>query len=136
MLHPQLLGELLAAEVEVARERLGGRCDSLLVHGPMVVCAVTTNGHAHTLALDATRYDAEPLALSVTDASGATVPAADWPPGLYYSEHPVLHRPWSCTRGTFEYHLYPGHHTEPWDAIRREIRLADLLDHLLRKCGR
>lgn len=135
MLHPHLLTELLAAEVEVARDRVAGRYETLDLDGTTVTCTTVIAGVVYRIALNGDAYDAEPLKLAVVDPAGTPLPAASWPPGLSYGEHPVLGRPWACVRGTFEYHLYPGHHAESWDGIRREVRLADLLDHLLRKAG-
>ena len=49
--------------------------------------------------------------------------------------HPVTGEPFACVRGTWEYYLHTSHHQERWDAHRPRLRLADLLDHLLRKAG-
>jgi hypothetical protein len=39
-------------------------------------------------------------------------------------------------QGTYEYHTHPGHAADSWDRYRHQLRLAQLLDHLLRRCGR
>jgi len=55
--------------------------------------------------------------------------------GLAAGVHPVTGEPFACVRGTWEYYLHTSHHQERWDAHRPRLRLADLLDHLLRKAG-
>jgi hypothetical protein len=45
-------------------------------------------------------------------------------------------RPFACVQGTFEYHCHPSHLNDRWDTYRSTIRLADLVDHLLRNRGR
>ena len=135
MLHPRIVGEMLDSEIEVAASRLAGRFTRLSRSGTTVICEFE-NGRAYRLALDGREYDSEALRLSFVDSNGLPVPGSEWPPGLYSGEHPVLLVPWACVQGTYEYARYPGHHEQSWDAIRYEIRLVDLLDHLLRKCGR
>jgi hypothetical protein len=135
MLHPRIVGEMLDSEIEVARSRLAGRFTTLERIGTTAVCEFDINGK-YRLALDAHEYDSEALRLSFLDESGAALPASGWPPGLCNGEHPVLAVPWACVNGTYEFTRFPGHHEQSWDSIRYEIRLADLLDHLLRKCGR
>ena len=50
--------------------------------------------------------------------------------------HPVLNRPFACIRGCAEYYCHPSHLQERWDTLRNTLRLADLLDHALRRAGR
>ena len=137
MLHPAVVAELLEQEAAVAREAHGRRFASLEVVGTDVVCHITgTDKGDVLLRLDGSRYDAEPLGVTVVSPDGVVAPAQLWPGSLHHSDHPTLRRPWSCTRGCFEYHQFPGHSNEPWDVYRHEIRLVDLLDHLLRKAGK
>jgi len=137
MLHPDIRREMLEDEVAVAEERLGGRIAALSSTADDVSCRfVSPNGRTYHLRFDARWYDAEPLRLSVVDEQGKALPASEWPPGLCHSQHPVLGVPFACVRGTYEYHAHPSHLPDRWDRYRSRIRLADLLDHLLRKCGR
>ncbi len=137
MLHPTVLRELLYDDVAVARDRLAGRAQDIVADGHIVYCHFQApGGGSYCLRLDGRAYDAEPLRLSAVDADGRPLPASGWPPGLYHSEHPVLKVPFACVQGTYEYHTYPGHLVDVWDRYRHGLRLADLLDHLLRKCGR
>lgn len=83
-------------------------------------------------------YDRLPLSLSFLGVDGVPLAASDWPVGLAYPGlHPVLKRPWACLRGTLEYHLFPGHTAggDSWDASRADLRLADVIDHVLQRCG-
>jgi len=131
MLHPQLLAELLDDEVAVAAG-LGDRAESLGHDGRYVRCRVCgRDGSLLWL-----RMDAAGFAVDVCDDAGETVVLERWPAGLAHNIHPVHGRPWVCTRGTAEYHTYPGHHVERWDTYRATLRLPDLLDHLLRRAGR
>ncbi|MFI5062968.1 MAG: hypothetical protein ACHP9Z_03200 [Streptosporangiales bacterium] len=137
-LHPAVVADLLEAESAVARERLGDRLSGLSVDSGRVVAVFNAHGRAWRLCLDGTHYDALPLALSVIDENGDPEPRENWPPGLAYEQvpgHPVLHRPWACLRGTLEYHMYPGHSADAWEFSRGDLRIADVLDHLLQKCG-
>lgn len=134
-LHPHIVADLLDEEAAVARERLGPRCASIEVQGTNVLCGIEVTGHIYTLRLDGADYDSSPLGLSVVDDDGAAVPADGWPPGLNHGTHPILQRPFCCAQGTIEYHVHPSHTSDSWDKYRDQIRLADLLDHLLRRAG-
>jgi len=135
-LHPLVLAELLAAEADVARERLAGRVDSVSAEGDHVVVSFRAHDQLWRLRLDGAEYDAKPLAVSVVDDAGATVGVEAWPPGLAYGgDHPFVHRPWVCIRGTFEYHTYPGHTADGWERYRGNLRLPDVVSHLLEKVG-
>lgn len=136
MLHPLVLADLLEDEVAVASERLGHRAAGLRHDGRYVTCPLRPDGDgSRSLVLDGRSYDAEPFQVMVCGLDGLGLPAGGWPRGLVHSVHPVLGRPFACVRGTYEYHLFPGHHQDRWDAHRSRLRLADLLDHLLRRAG-
>lgn len=80
-------------------------------------------------------YDAEPLSLTVVDATTrASVPGPEWPGNLYFGEHPSLKRPFACIRGLYEYHTHFSH-LEPWDRCRYSLRFPLLLSHVLSKSG-
>lgn len=134
MLATAVLAELLEDEVAVARDRLADRVAMLTVDGTAVLCQ--PRGLDQILRLDGRGYDAEPFRFSVVDGAGEPLPGAAWPPGLHHSQHPVLDVPFACVQGTYEYHLHPGHVADRWDRYRHRLRLAQLLDHLLQKCGR
>ncbi len=135
-LHPTVLADLVAAEADVARERLRGRVDSVDAAADHVVVSFRAHDQVWRLRLDGPEYDARPLAVSVIDATGAAVTADQWPPGLAYGgEHPVARRPWTCIRGTLEYHTYPGHTADGWERYRGSLRMADVIAHLLEKAG-
>lgn len=137
-LHPDVLLDLLETEADVARGRLGSRLSTLTAHGNRVVAIFSAHGRDWRLCLDATHYDMLPPSLSIIDEEGHPQPRENWPPGLAYQQvpdHPVLHRPWTCLRGTLEYHMYPGHSADPWEFSRGDLRIADILDHILQKCG-
>jgi hypothetical protein len=136
MLHPVVLAELLDDEVAVAAERLGSRGAGLVHDGRHVRCSLgSVDDSRRWLRLDGLRYDGEPFRVAVCGPDGVPLPIGGWPAGLAHSVHPVTGEPFACVRGTWEYYLYPGHHQERWDAHRPRLRLADLLDHLLRKAG-
>lgn len=42
----------------------------------------------------------------------------------------ALHTPWTCLRGTLEYHLFPGHTAgeDRWNANRADHRIGDVID--------
>jgi hypothetical protein len=135
-LHPEVLADMLEAEASVARDRLGHRASALSVTGACVIVVFGAPDLTWRLSLDGTHYDALPFAVSVIDENGQPQSRENWPPGLAHGdEHPVLHRPWACLRGTLEYHMYPGHSADPWEFSRGDLRAADILDHLLQKCG-
>lgn len=137
MLHPTLLAELLDDEIRVARGRLGDRAPSLGHDGRYVRCLVPSRDDTPVwLRLDGKGYDAEPFGLDVCDAGDMPVELHRWPGTLGYAIHPVHQRPFACIQGVAEYFTYPGHHQERWDAYRTRLRLAELLDHLLKKAGR
>ena len=136
-LHPAIVADLLDSEIEVAQQRLGDRISGLTRSGTDVRCVLAdTNVGRAVLLLDAAGYDAEPMKLTVLDGAGRVLPGAAWPGALYYTEHPILGRPFACVQGSYEYHCHPSHLADPWDAHRRRIRLAELLDHLVGKAGR
>lgn len=133
MLHPVVLNEMLDDEIAAAEERLGGRLGSVQRDGPQIVVELDEDLR---IELDGQRYDAEPFRVRVTDSNGTTVPHEAWPPGLSLGQHPVFDRPFACVQGTYEYHAHPSHLTDHWALYRNELRLPDILDHLLRKAGR
>jgi hypothetical protein len=136
MLHPVVLADLLDDEVAAAAERLGNRAAGLVHDGRHVRCPLRLAGDSRRwLSLDGQQYDGEPFRVAVCGPVGAPLPIDGWPPGLAHSVHPVTGEPFACVRGTWEYYLHPSHHQERWDAHRPRLRLADLLDHLLRKAG-
>jgi hypothetical protein len=137
MLHPTLAAEMLDAELEVARARLGDRVSAVTRSGTTIQLLFrSVDGQPVRLELDGARYDAEPFRVAVVDDAGGVVEHGQWPAGLSHSIHPVLGRPFACVQGTFEYHCHPSHLNDRWDIYRSTIRLADLVDHLLRKSGR
>ena len=135
MLHPTLTASILDAEIAVASERLGDRVRRFCRTGTVVDVEVTNGA---IVRFDGARYDAEPYDVSIVDAVGAhgrMLPGESWPSGLNHGIHPVLGRPFICIRGTGEFHVHPSHLTDPWDAYRGRLALADLLDHILRRIG-
>jgi hypothetical protein len=137
MLQPTLAAEMLDAELEVARARLGDRVSAITRSGTTIqVLFWSPGGQPVRLELDGARYDAEPFRVAVVDDGGGVVEHGRWPAGLSHSVHPVLGRPFACVQGTFEYHCHPSHLNDRWDTYRSTIRLADLVDHLLRNRGR
>lgn len=133
MLHPTVLQEMLDDEIAAAAERLGVRLPTTTRNGSRVTVELEPNLR---LELDGRRYDSEPFRVQVTDAQGVPVSHEAWPPGLSLGQHPVLNRPFACVQGTYEYHAHPSHLTDHWALYRNQLRLSDLLDHLLRKAGR
>lgn len=135
MLHSAVAGDLLGMEAAVAREAHGRRVASIAQLGTDILCSLDPDG-ATVLRFDGARYDAEPLGFTVVDDAGLVLAPARWPSGLCHGIHPILHRPWACIRGCAEYHTYPGHNNDPWDVYRSQIRLVNLLDHVLRRIGK
>ena len=136
-LHLALLDEMLHDEVTVARERLGDRIVELRVEGTDIICRLEdTNVGTALLRFAARDYDAEPMQFAVITPTGEVAAPAAWPGNLFHSIHPILGRPLSCTQGTYEYHCYPGHTADRWDAHRAMLRFPHLLEHLVRKAGR
>jgi hypothetical protein len=135
-LHPRVVNDLLAAEAAVARARLGSRVSAVSADGDRVTADFAVHGRKLRICLDGMHYDAMPFAVSLFDEAGRQLPGQEWPPGLAHGpDHPVLHRPWACIRGTLEYHMYPGHSSDAWESSRGDLRTADILDHLLQKIG-
>jgi hypothetical protein len=136
-LHPALRAELLEDELGVARARLGDRVAGIERHDALIrVPMAAQDGCPVFLVLDGTGYDAEPFGLTVTDTDGAVAALPMWPGQLAHSVHSVLNRPFACIRGCSEYYSFPGHHQDRWDTVRATLRLAELLDHALRRAGR
>lgn len=137
-MHHLLVEQLIAEEVERVRgnDLLRDRV-RLEQEGTRVLAHARRPDRSVLLALDGPNYDAEPLALMALDPeSREPLVGSAWPPGLAYGqEHSVLHRPWSCLRGTYEYYLWPGHNVESWDQQRYAIDLPTLIGHLLNKAG-
>jgi hypothetical protein len=135
-MHRELVEQLIAGEVERALgdDRLRDRVQLEQEGTCVLVHALRTDGPV-LLALDGPNYDAEPFALMALDPETSSPLAADaWPGNLAYGqEHTVLHRPWSCLQGTYEYYRWPGHHTESWDQHRYHVDLPTLIGHLLKK---
>lgn len=133
-LHVTVVTEMLEDEAESIRLVLGDQIEKIEVVGVRVLIKPKAwNGR--WLRLDGSEYDQRPLKVAVL---GDTLePTGDWPGQLRYGQdlHPILNVPWSCTRGTYEYHAYPGHAAETWDQFRATIRMRHLVAHILRKAG-
>jgi len=136
-LHPAVAEELLEAEIDAARLRLGDRITMITREGTDVFCRVDgTNVGSVTIRLEGREFDAEPFRVAVVDERGVVVPHEGWPGSLSLGPHPLLGRPFACIQGTYEYHAHPTHLADRWDTYRNQIRLPQLLDFLLRKAGR
>jgi hypothetical protein len=133
-LHPALRDRLLDAELTVLEERLGGHGVMASRTGASILVRAPELGDDRLLVLDAAGYDTEPVGVAITTAAGHPVPGWRWPRALYRGQHPVLRRPFSCVRGTHDYHAHPAHDHDPWDDHRSRLRLADVVDHILRRC--
>lgn len=133
MLHPAVLHEMLETEVQVAKERLGSSISFIEVTGADVRCVLRTPGKQDALLLfQGGDYDAEPFRVSVVRPDWTLLPGNEWP-GAPILDHPVLHRPFICIQGTYEYHAHPSHFADTWDKYRSHLRLAELLLHLRRR---
>jgi hypothetical protein len=136
-LHPALLLEMLEEEVSGAQDRLGDRIAALDIVGTDIICRLekTNVGTAH-LRFAAANYDAEPMSFAVITAAGEIAEQSKWPGQLFHAIHPSLERAMACVQGTYEYHSFPGHTADRWDAHRLTLRLPHLLDHIVRKAGK
>jgi len=134
MLHRTVLNEMLDDEIATAEECLGGRVESISRTGPTISVHLGPDGPL--IELDGRRYDSEPYRVRLVDPAGEPLTHEQWPAGMSLGQHPVLDRPFACIQGTYEYHAHPSHLTDHWSTYRNTIRLADLIDHLLRKAGR
>ncbi len=136
-LHPVLLNEMLADEMEATRLRLEGRFESIERDGSdLYVRLADTNVGKATVRFAGSGYDAEPFHVAVVTGHGDIAPQAQWPAGLFHSVHPILDRGFVCIRGTFEYHSHPSHLEDAWCAYRQTLRLPQLLGHILKKVGK
>jgi len=136
--HRSLVNELIAEEVERARADDLLRERVRLEHeGTRVLAHARRPDRDVLLALDGPNYNAEAFALMALDPqTREPLPGPSWPPGLAFGgDHPVLVRPWSCLRGTYEYYRHPSHVAESWDQDRYGRELPTLLRHLLDKAG-
>jgi hypothetical protein len=135
MLHPDVLADLLDAEVQLARDFLGPRAADLRRDGNHLTMTLRRPDGQWTLRLDGTRFDSEPYDVAIVDSSAEILPLEAWPPGFAHGVHPVLGVPWVCVSGTRGFYLFEGHHGERWDAVRFSARADTLLDRLLTKVG-
>ncbi|GAA1292210.1 hypothetical protein [Saccharothrix xinjiangensis] len=134
-LHPAVLADLLDAEVELARSRLGARAFDLHRDGDALLMSLVRPDGSWTLRLDGARYDAEPFDVALVDDDGAVLPVERWIPNLAGGIHPVLGVPWVCVSGTRGYYMHQSHYAERWDAVRYLQRAESLIAHLLAKVG-
>lgn len=124
---------ILEADLLVAQEQLAHRGVRLERKGHIVELGFPALVPGTVIVLDGRNYDAAPLSLSVADADRRPVDASRWPPGLCHSIHPVTGRPFACLQGLAEYFSHPSHGGDSWDRYRNQIRLVDLVEHILRK---
>ncbi len=128
---------MLEEEVSVARDRLGDRIAAIDIVDTDITCRLegTTVGTVF-LRFAAINYDAEPMSFAVVTDTGEIAEQAAWPGGLFHSIHPSLGRAMACVQGTYEYHSFPGHTSDRWDAQRATLRFPHLLDHIVGKAGK
>jgi hypothetical protein len=133
-LHPAVVAEMLEVEADSVRQRLGGYIDELELDGTRVLIR-PKSWSGRWMCLDGSEYDQRPLRLSVLDAERQQTD--DWPGKLRAGSerHPILHEPWACIRGTYQYHAYPGHAEETWDQFRIGIRMVHLVTHILKNAA-
>lgn len=137
-MHRSLVKALIAEEVErvqlddLLRDRV-----QLEQRSTRVLARAGEPDREVLLTLDGPNYDAEPFQLMALDPTNEEPLAGTaWPGALAFGgDHPVLVRPWSCTRGTYEYYKHPSHVAESWDQDRHRRDLPTLLRHLLNKAG-
>jgi hypothetical protein len=137
-MHRRLVEELIAEEVERARadDLLRGRVE-FEQRRARVLARARRHETPVLFAFDGPNYNAEPFQFMVLNSSTEEPLAGhEWPPGLYFgSDHPLLARPWTCTRGTYEYFKHSSHVADSWDRYRYSLDLPTLLRHLLNKAG-
>jgi hypothetical protein len=128
---------MLADEAAGAQARHGSRLDTIELASTDIYCRVAlSEDDTVTFRFGGAGYDAEPFQVAVVTEDGDIAPPSGWPPGIGYSVHPILERPFICIRGTYEYHCHPSHLTDSWAAYRQSLRLPQLVGHLLRRVGR
>jgi hypothetical protein len=140
-LQTAVLADLLEGEAAVARTSLGDRIHRLEVLSPNVVVEIDDGSALWRLQLDGTYYDEEPFRVAAVGSDDQLLTYEGWPHWLRYEgvpQHPVMHRPWACLRGTYEYHTFPGHTAgdDAWAVSRSDLRLPELLDHICQRAGR
>lgn len=126
----------LDREIEVAQAQHASRGGRLERSGLNVRLWLPGMQIGTAIELDGSAYDAEPFSVRVVGQDGQPLSADRWPPGLFHSQHPVLHRPFACLQGVLEYHLHPSHLGDSWDRYRQTIRLVDLVGHIIIKVAR
>ena len=137
-MHPKLVEELIAEEVERVRADDLLRDHVRLEQRRRRVLAYARRGDTEVVfSFDGPNYNAEPFQFTVVDAETLEpLPAGQWPPGLEFgSPHPSLQRAWTCLLGTYEYHCHPSHLGEHWDRHRYNRDLPTLLRNVLGKAG-
>lgn len=137
-MHPKLVEELIAEEVERVRanDLLRDRVQ-LEQRGRRVLARAQRAETPVLFAFDGPNYNAEPFQFSVVDPdTEQPLDAGAWPPGLAFGgPHPTLGRAWTCLRGTYEYHCHSSHVEESWDQHRYSLDLPTLLSQILQKSG-
>ena len=137
-MHPKLVEELIAEEVDRARaaDLLRGRVH-LERRGCRVLARARRAGSDVLFAFDGPNYNAEPFQFMVLDPlTEQPLDASAWPPGLAFGgPHPSLGRAWTCLRGTYEFHCHESHVGDPWDQHRYNLDLPTLLGQILNKAG-
>jgi hypothetical protein len=137
-MHPRLVEELIAEEVERVRanDLLRDRVQ-LEQRGRRVLARARRPDREVLFAFDGPNYNAAPFQFTVLDpASEQPLAAGAWPPGLAFGgPHPTLARAWTCLRGTYEYHCHSSHLEDDWDQHRYALDLPTLLGQILRKSG-
>lgn len=134
-LHPLVLADLLDAEVELARSRLGERAFDLRREGDALLMSLVRPDGSWTLRLAGDRYDAEPFDVALVDEANEVLPLERWIPNFAHGLHPVLGVPWVCVNGTRGYYSHESHFGERWDASRYALRADSLIAHFLAKAG-
>lgn len=137
-MHPRLVEELIAEEVERVRANSLLRDRVRLEQRGRRVLAYARRAESEVLfAFHGANYNAEPFQFTVLDAaSEEPLPAAAWPPDLAFGgPHPILNRAWTCLRGLYEYHCHPSHLEDAWDRHRHALDLPTLLGQILNKAG-
>ena len=137
-MHPALCQSLLQEQVEQANQApVRSRLEQdVRREGTRALALAVCAGRPLLFEFDGPNYDAEPLRFHLRDGVGGEELALEtWPPGLGFGMHPVLHRPFTCTGGLYEFHTHPSHLTETWDSFRYRYRFPHLLKILLDKAG-
>lgn len=134
-MHPAAVKEFFERDISNLTPALATR-RGWTIHSlefPKIDCSFHATGRTPLrIQMACNNWNEAPPSVTLHTLDGSLITAAPTnPTGIFHpSPHPTTQRFFVCMRGTLEYHTHPSHINDPWEAIRSNFTLGDILTQI------